>query len=367
MSAVFDLERIGAAFAEAAIDPCRWDAAMEVAATVAGGFGAALFPIKGRLPNVPISASMQESFDVYVRDGWIHRDERYRGLNAMARTGVVTDLDFVTPDEIARHPYYQDFLGRFRLRWFVGVKVEAVDDLWCLSIQRSTEQGPFSSTEINQLAALSRRLASSAALARALGFARAEAALDAFSAAGSPILLLDRHSEVLRINEATERLLGRDLQVCGRRIVSIDRNATAALDGALRALLWTRVPSALMPPVRLPRTSGSSPLLAYPLRLSGVSASALAPCQAIIAIVDPDVRPRPPEATLRFCFGLTSAEAKVAKAVAAGEMLETVADELEISYATARNQLKAVFQKTGVHRQAELVTLLARLSSAPQL
>jgi DNA-binding CsgD family transcriptional regulator len=48
-------------------------------------------------------------------------------------------------------------------------------------------------------------------------------------------------------------------------------------------------------------------------------------------------------------------------------MLGTVADELEISYATARNQLKAVFQKTGAHRQAELVTLLARLSSAPQL
>jgi DNA-binding CsgD family transcriptional regulator/PAS domain-containing protein len=310
---------------------------------------------------------MQESFELYVRDGWIHRDERYRGVHTMARTGVVTDLDFVTPREMAQHPYYQDFLGQFRLRWFVGVKVEAGGDLWCLSIQRSIKQGPFSSTEIKTLAVLSRRLASSAALARALGFARAEAAIDAFSATGSPILLLDRQGEVLRINDATERLIGSDLQVCRRRIVSIDRNATAALDDALRALLWTRVPSALMPPVRLPRMSGRSPLLAYPLRLSGVSASALAPCQAIIVIVDPDARPRPPETILRSCFGLTSAEAKVAKAVAAGEMLGTVADELEISYATARNQLKAVFQKTGAHRQAELVTLLARLSSAPQL
>ena len=252
------------------------------------------------------------------------------------------------------------------MRWFAGVKVEAGDDLWCLSIQRSLQQGPFSPTELEQLASLSGRLASGAAVARALGFRQAHAALEAFSVTGSPTLLLNRCGEVLQINEAAEQLLGRDLQVSCRRIVSVDRNATAALNGALRTLLWTRSSSAMMPPVLLPRTEGH-PLLAYPLRLSSVSASALASCQAIIVIVDPDTRPRPPEATLRSCFGLTSAEAKLAKAIAAGETLERVADELEISYATARNQLKAVFLKTGAHRQVELVTLLARLLDSSQV
>ncbi|WP_245433356.1 hypothetical protein [Mesorhizobium sp. WSM3866] len=44
-----------------------------------------------------------------------------------------------------------------------------------------------------------------------------------------------------------------------------------------------------------------------------------------------------------------------------GEPLETVADRCRISYQTARNELKAVFAKTGTHRQAELVSLLTRL------
>jgi PAS domain-containing protein len=269
MGTAFNLDKIAAAFAEAAIDSSRWDAAMDVTANVTGGFGAALFPIKGRLSRTPYSRSMGASFEVYVRDGWINHDERYRGARTMVRRGVMTDLDFATSAEIARHPYYQEFLAPFGLRWFAGVKVAAGDDLWCLSIQRSIEQGPFSPTELEQLAGLSNRLGSGAALAQALGFARAEAALDAFSVSGSPVVLLDRCGEVLQMNKAAERLLGRDLQVSCRRIVSMDRNATAALNGTLKALLWARSSSALMPPVLLPRTK-SHPLLAYPLRLSGV-------------------------------------------------------------------------------------------------
>ena len=70
-------------------------------------------------------------------------------------------------------------------------------------------------------------------------------------------------------------------------------------------------------------------------------------------------RARPPQEALHASFGLTAAEARLAIKMASGAALETVADELRISKETARNQLKAVFHKTGVRRQAELVALLA--------
>ena len=65
--------------------------------------------------------------------------------------------------------------------------------------------------------------------------------------------------------------------------------------------------------------------------------------------------------SLRSVFRLTEAEARLATQMAFGNSLESVADQFGIAKETARSQLKSVFAKTGVHRQAELVAMLAKL------
>jgi DNA-binding CsgD family transcriptional regulator len=50
-----------------------------------------------------------------------------------------------------------------------------------------------------------------------------------------------------------------------------------------------------------------------------------------------------------------------AKRQRAGEALEVVAEKFGIAKETGRSQLKSIFAKTGVHRQAQLVALLAPL------
>ncbi len=353
-------ESVAEAFAGAAVDPSRWNAAMDTAAAATNSVGAVLLPIRGRLPNVPCSESIAPLMATYFSEGWVHRDERYRGVDVMMRRGTFTDLDFTDIDEIRGNSFYQELLAPYGMRWFGGVKIAFGDDLWCLAIQRSIEQGPFSSGETRRLAGLSEELASAGALARALGFARAEAALDAFEMSGSAVVLLDRHGDVIRLNDAAERSLGPDLQIIRGRLVSRERAATAELDRALHRLVWAASPSALMPPISLPR-SERRPLLAYPVRLAGVSPDALAACQALVVLIDVEKRFQPPEEALRSCFGLTRAEAKLASRCASGDALETVADELGIAKETARSQLKSVFEKTGVHRQAQFVALLSRL------
>ena len=62
-------------------------------------------------------------------------------------------------------------------------------------------------------------------------------------------------------------------------------------------------------------------------------------------------------------FGLSPAETRVIKSLIAGRSLKETADELGLAITTAKTYLDNVFQKTGVHRQAELVRLAARAAS----
>jgi DNA-binding CsgD family transcriptional regulator/PAS domain-containing protein len=357
---LWETAKVEAAFVEAATDSSRWIAAMDAAAAVTGGVGALLLPLQGRLPNVPFSESVGELVETYFSGGWSQREERYRGVGTMMRRGAYGDLDFMDPDEIATNAYYQEFLGIHGFRWFGGVKIAFGDDLWVLAIQRTVAQGPFTPEEVDELATLSPRLSTAGSLARALGFARVDAALAAFEASGSAVILLDRCGEVVRVNHTAERLLGPHLGISQKRLVSRDPDKTKEINAALHRVLWSTSQSALLPPVSLPRGE-KRPLIAYPMRLAGVSADALAPCQAVVVLVDVEAQLRPTESVLQACFGLTMAEARVARQVASGRRVDQAAEELGIARETARHQLKAVFGKMGVHRQSELVRILAQI------
>ena len=357
----WDVGTIEQAFAEAALEPARWNAAMEVAYRIIGGSGAAIFPIEGRLPLVPHSESMAEGFEIYLRDGWIHRDERYRGAEVMIRKGVITEFDFISPDEMKRHPYYQEFLAPLGFKWFAGVLLAAGPDRWSLSFQRTEAEGPFSQEEQDQLAQLSKRLSAAPALARALGFSAGSAALEAFEFSGTAVALLNRAGEVIRLNRQAEALLGSGICVEKKRLVAETRDATEALDRALHALLWHSLSARFMAPVLLPRP-GRRPLIAHAVGLASIAINPFAECRALVVLNDPESTKPPPEHQLSIIFGLSKSEAKLCAKLARGETLETAAEALGIAKSTARNQLKAVFDKTDVHRQAELVRLIATLA-----
>lgn len=362
----WNFELIEQAFANAAVDPLQWRDALDITTKQTKSFGAILLPVTGGspVPSVTYTAQLAEAADVYFRDGWYMRDERYRGVPLMLNRGVVDDLDIMGSAEIKRHPYYQEFLAPLGLRWFCGVRILSERDVWCLSIQRSISQGAFSDDEKLRLAQLSDRLTSSAALARALGIATANGALDAFEMCGTAVVLLDRQGKVFKANQSAERLLVGDVYVSRKQLTARDARATAALDLALHDLIWRRDGSALSAPLPLPRR-GQRPLLACPVRLTRLSSNALADCDCAVVLIDPDKRCRPLEATLQASFHLTDAEAKLAVRLASGAALATAAEDLGIAKETSRSQLKSVFLKTGTHRQAELVALLTPLLSHP--
>jgi DNA-binding CsgD family transcriptional regulator len=78
-------------------------------------------------------------------------------------------------------------------------------------------------------------------------------------------------------------------------------------------------------------------------------------------VSDLDEGPLHSTARLRNAFALTAAEARVASLLSAGHDLGTIADTLKISRETVRNQLKSIFSKTETSRQAELISVMARI------
>ena len=65
-----------------------------------------------------------------------------------------------------------------------------------------------------------------------------------------------------------------------------------------------------------------------------------------------------PPTDLRLLFDLTAREAELACRLAHAERLTEAAAQLGVSVKTARHYLEAIFRKTGVRRQAELIALI---------
>jgi pimeloyl-ACP methyl ester carboxylesterase/DNA-binding CsgD family transcriptional regulator len=82
-------------------------------------------------------------------------------------------------------------------------------------------------------------------------------------------------------------------------------------------------------------------------------------CGLLIARADSPAQIR---RVLQSSFGLSAAELAICQHLHAGLQLKEVAQKLDISPNTARNQLQSIFDKTNVNRQSDLLLMMTQLS-----
>jgi DNA-binding CsgD family transcriptional regulator len=118
--------------------------------------------------------------------------------------------------------------------------------------------------------------------------------------------------------------------------------------------------------IAAPRQEGLPPLVLSAVRLSAPPGrlAASRPC-ILVLLTDAVRRPGAEAALLRDAYGLTPVEARLACMLADGLSLRRSAERAGLTYETARSYLKILFQKTGTHRQADLVPQL--LATGPLL
>lgn len=359
MGQPFDLAKVTAALARAAIEPSYWPQALRIVEVCTNSAGALLLPVVGNVPLISCTPSMEASFDTYVRGGWHERDERYRGAHALLNRGVMTDDDCMPLLERKRSEFYQDFLAANGFRDWAGVRVGRDNFIWTLSLQRTAKESLYSKEELACLAELSSKLDVVAETSAVFAATRGQAALDAFQFSGRAAFLLDRAGNVVRLNQAASELLGKDIQVTSGRISASDKSGHRELLLALRQLLWTQELS-IAPPIVLKKRQGGKYII-HLMRLSYQTQSPFSAWHAMMMVADTDSKISLKVDLLQRAFDLTPAEARVAASIGIGEDIGHYAIRADVSKETVRRQVKSIFSKTGTRRQAELVALLTKV------
>ena len=172
------------------------------------------------------------------------------------------------------------------------------------------------------------------------------------SASGQMLLANRTAEQILKIRDGIE--LGPTGLV--RTSLKCVPSLNALMDAAIKAGVGFR-DSVL--PVRRP--SGRRPLTAIVRSVEGASLQPdpLAPA-TLLFILDPETSVETVEAELRQLYGLTSTEARLANLLMEGKALDECCKILNIRRSTARTHLQHLFEKVGVQRQSELVSLLLK-------
>ena len=174
-------------------------------------------------------------------------------------------------------------------------------------------------------------------------------------------LVLDTAGQVLRINDIARQLL---------REYSNPSLYASDLDWArhaLKALLSSKGASHFRMDedawVTIRRDSGHGrPLI---LRTIPITDGGDSGPHMVVILIDLDAVPQPTSEALQKIFDLTPSEARLAIEISAGKSPEEIAEATHVAVGTVRKQLHSIFAKTGTHRQAELVALLAHVAILP--
>lgn len=356
------LQDIENSLVTSALQSHDWDKAVAKIATSTGARGVVAIPLKGRVPGLPMSASLEAVADGYFRDGWSKNDYRVRGVPKLLKTGMFVDQDYATPEAMRSEAFYADYLRSHGFQWSAGLMVQAGNDAWVMMMQRTIQQGPYTLDEQIALRRLIAPLNRAAQLAHSLGEARLTGIADALETVRNPSVLLDRTGRVLRVSSGAERLFGPDLAVrLGELVVPSDAQATARLRAHITAAIWSdpQAVSLASAPIVI-RREAKRPLTlrVQPLRKAGLEY--FDGCRAILTITDLDDSRELAGDILKTLYGLTPREAELCHSLLAGHSTGECADRLGMSIHTTRTHLKKIFVKTDTASQTELMIVLSR-------
>jgi len=284
-----------------------------------------------------------------------------------------TTIRDILPDELfLGSKLYQDFLEPVDIKHFLGMDIYRSESLCIkLGVERSGSQEAFSEDD----KAIFRMVAPH--LQRALRFRSEvdgglqlqtfyEHILDKMEVG---VVLLDEHSKVLSSNRSARDELkrGECLKIVNGRLVTVEPADSSRLRDAFNLAVSASKSQCRAQPgvcIGLHNRSGSSVTEAVvkPFLRDEFSARGNNPAVAVFIHANQQEGSPVNSEVLTDVYGFTRKEASVAALIGAGLNLNQVASELTVSVNTVKTHLRGIYEKTGFHRQSQVVALLSNSS-----
>ncbi|MDX8493015.1 LuxR C-terminal-related transcriptional regulator [Mesorhizobium sp. VK22B] len=340
---------------EAAFISEKWPAVLARITQAAASKGGALFvfadgmPIRGKA--IPQLQGLMDE---------VLADEVLRFSTAATRMSTVRPASFVDVDSFMTAKEIIDDPVRIRLR-ARGLGAHACaaipmpsGEIAMFVFQRGLEDGAYRQEHFALLDRMRPDMARASLAAVRLGLERARGTVEAMAMIGLPAAVLAANGRVRLTNALfdREKTLFLPTAFGGIAIANPECNRLfqLALQAASGELAPRSIPvrNALAPPVVLhvlPLKRDAHDLFGggdFLVVATAISASALVPSPTI----------------LTGLFDLTSAEVRLATALAKGLSLKAAAAEANLQFSTVRTYLNRIFRKTGTNQQSQLVALL---------
>lgn len=340
---------------------------------LAESFDAELCLLTQVAPNGEATPRVESSRDDAVLVGeWIERTRRAgalwpAGASSAPWTVISTDLH----DPVSSPPALRDWAARHGLRSALHALAPGDPPTSLYVSMFSDRSDAFGEDRRERLRGLLPPLAHATRMRAMLALerARGRASKEVLDTLPVGVVVSDCERRVLHCNRLAQQLLdARDgLRIDDGRLVHafpVGGEAARAFEGQIGAALEGGEPDLAdaTPGLELPRRDGSPVvMISVPLRTRDEAGDGRPGEPAIVTYLSaPEHFVELAPIRLQRSFDLTAAEADVAIALATGKSLREAATESGRAEATLRKHLQNVFQKTGTHRQSELVSLLLR-------
>lgn len=343
-----------------ALEEVDWVSALEGIHSHFGAEGLALFSINPATLNAHRAEVIHVDAQIVMdyHRCWIQQDPRHSAGNALKDGEVVTEEDLVRWRDFRRTSIYNEFLvpgniTRQMATWVQRTRERGV----VLSLARGRTRSAFSVSEKQDLAILVPHLRRAIEVKDRLCACRGvqQSMLESLDRFPFAVILLRRDLTIDQCSTSAQELLsdGVALRSEHGRLRIVQQAAERRFHRQLEEM--TRREGE-MPVITVPRGPTRAPLSLLALPLYSERQVWVGPLARWMLLVHvPEMASCVPVERLQRALGATPAEAALAQHLLRGQTLAEAAVELKISVHTARSQLKALFARTGVSRQSELI------------